>query len=658
MKKLLIVLFTGLIAASTLSAQYSVAWTNLNLIDPANDYTRDAVYNRNTDHVLVATRKYSEPQVVILDAASGDSLGLMDNTGIEGGTYALNLIDIDDDGAIYICNLSAPQYTPNSTLKIYRYTDESATPVLIFDDALGGGRFGDSFATIGSGSDVYLYTSGQGNDQLAVITYDGGANATLDSYITLPEAGAARHGISPMEPGGRLWINGADEALPAPRLIASDGTVIATVPDSLASAGGTSTITHNTLGEYKIITVANAFSSSIRSVRYFEDEIGTVTFDYFGDNSDSLALAYNGVIKPNANGTAALSYDSRRNRMITIIGQNSLASLSLEPLLKTSTPRDSVLTVSIDGSNDFFPTDHVGLSNGRDMYLTWSEGKVFFGVTGHTLVDATETNYLYVAFDLDPDGSNGTMTPPTGIGENAGGVAQLPFNADVVYEVEPWEAADYMIGTIYKWNGSEWTEGLFDGNFASQGALAYADEGDRKLAEVAAIENDPGIGTDFTNLSMMVYMAEKTSSGNVLSAFPDNNPTGNGVSFTHYFYVDSLGRGMFPTDTNYVHIKQTEGTGVGSENPGIIEQVALTQNYPNPFNPMTTINYSLPRDVKVQLNLYNVRGQLLSTLINSKQYQGMHHYEFDGSDYSSGIYFYRLNVDGQTTEMHKMVLLK
>jgi len=540
MKKLLIVLFTGLIAASTLSAQYSVAWTNLNLIDPANDYTRDAVYNRNTDHVLVATRKYSEPQIVILDAASGDSLGLMDNTGIEGGTYALNLIDIDDDGAIYICNLSAPQYTPNSTLKIYRYTDESATPVLIFDDALGGGRFGDSFAAIGSGSNVYLYTSGQGNDQLAVITYDGGAGATLDGYITLPEAGAARHGISPMEPGGRLWINGADEALPAPRLIASDGTVIATVPDSLASAGGTSTITHNTLGEYKIITVANAFSSSIRSVRYFEDEIGTVTFDYFGDNSDSLALAYNGVIKPNANGTAALSYDSRRNRMITIIGQNSLASLSLEPLLKTSTPRDSVLTVSIDGSNDFFPTDHVGMSNGRDMYLTWSEGKVFFGVTGHTLVDATETNYLYVAFDLDPDGSNGTMTPPTGIGENAGGVAQLPFNSDVVYEVEPWEAADYMIGTIYKWNGSEWTEGLFDGNFASQGALAYADEGDRKLAEVAAIENDPGIGTDFTNLSMMVYVAEKTSSGNVLSAFPDNNPNLQIINWPKQHYENGV----------------------------------------------------------------------------------------------------------------------
>jgi hypothetical protein len=339
--------------------------------------------------------------------------------------------------------------------------------------------------------------------------------------------------------------------------------------------------------------------------------------------------------------------------MVTVIGQNSVSSVSFEGLLKTSTPRDSNLVIDIDGMNDFFPTDHVGTSNNRDMYLTWSSGKFFVGVTGQTLVDATETNFMYVAFDTDPTGDNGTNTPP----EDAGGVKSLPFKADIVFAIEPWNEPDFMLGTIYKWDGSQWNSTLFDGNLASQGALAYADTGAGKLAEFSAIMNEVGLGTDYTDLAVMTYVAEKGASGAVLSAFPADNPTETGAAFTHYYYVDSLAEGLFPTDTEDVQIKSNP-SAIQMNNSGIVETYKLEQNYPNPFNPVTTISYRIPMASQVELNVFDITGRLVKTLVSGQQKAGSYDVSFDASTYSSGVYFYQLQADGKQVHTRKMILIK
>ncbi len=88
----------------------------------------------------------------------------------------------------------------------------------------------------------------------------------------------------------------------------------------------------------------------------------------------------------------------------------------------------------------------------------------------------------------------------------------------------------------------------------------------------------------------------------------------------------------------------------------------LQQNYPNPFNPTTTISYSLEKDVVVRLNIYNINGSLVRTLVNGYQVRGYHHVTWDGVDnngnrVSSGIYFYSLNVNSQKV-VKKMTLIK
>ncbi|HWR84024.1 MAG TPA: T9SS type A sorting domain-containing protein [Candidatus Deferrimicrobium sp.] len=83
----------------------------------------------------------------------------------------------------------------------------------------------------------------------------------------------------------------------------------------------------------------------------------------------------------------------------------------------------------------------------------------------------------------------------------------------------------------------------------------------------------------------------------------------------------------------------------------------LAQNHPNPFNPATIIEFSLPRAGQVHLDVFNILGQSVVSLINQTLPAGQHTVEFDGSGLTSGIYFYRLDFNGANLT-RKMTLLK
>ena len=91
---------------------------------------------------------------VLVDAASGDSVGILSNTGISGGIFAFNQIKATSDGQIFTANLAI-----NGESRIYRWANETADPVLVFADSLGQ-RLGDSFGVIGSGDSVMYSCTG------------------------------------------------------------------------------------------------------------------------------------------------------------------------------------------------------------------------------------------------------------------------------------------------------------------------------------------------------------------------------------------------------------------------------------------------------------------------------------------------------------------
>jgi len=92
------------------------------------------------------------------------------------------------------------------------------------------------------------------------------------------------------------------------------------------------------------------------------------------------------------------------------------------------------------------------------------------------------------------------------------------------------------------------------------------------------------------------------------------------------------------------------------------QRFALEQNYPNPFNPNTVIRYQIPEMKKVTLKIYNILGQEIRTLVNTKQAAGVHSVVWDGKDQyghavSTGVYLYRMQA-GDFVMTKKMVLVK
>lgn len=83
----------------------------------------------------------------------------------------------------------------------------------------------------------------------------------------------------------------------------------------------------------------------------------------------------------------------------------------------------------------------------------------------------------------------------------------------------------------------------------------------------------------------------------------------------------------------------------------------LAQNYPNPFNPTTKIEFSLPSENNVEIRIYNLLGSEITTLLNEKKKAGNHFVVFNGSYFSSGVYFYKI-VSGNFSAIRKLTLLK
>jgi len=98
-------------------------------------------------------------------------------------------------------------------------------------------------------------------------------------------------------------------------------------------------------------------------------------------------------------------------------------------------------------------------------------------------------------------------------------------------------------------------------------------------------------------------------------------------------------------------------TDVNLNSDIVPSEFKLWQAYPNPSNPNTLLKYSIPRTEKVTLKVYDILGREAATLVNEKQEPGTYTVEFDGSQFSSGVYFYRLEA-GSFNDIKKLILLR
>jgi hypothetical protein len=97
--------------------------------------------------------------------------------------------------------------------------------------------------------------------------------------------------------------------------------------------------------------------------------------------------------------------------------------------------------------------------------------------------------------------------------------------------------------------------------------------------------------------------------------------------------------------------------GITDDQSHVPSAFELSQNYPNPFNAKTSIKYNLPRESNVTIEVYDIQGRKIETLISEKQAAGYYTVIWNAEDVSSGMYFYKIRTD-EFEETQKMLLLK
>lgn len=135
---------------------------------------------------------------------------------------------------------------------------------------------------------------------------------------------------------------------------------------------------------------------------------------------------------------------------------------------------------------------------------------------------------------------------------------------------------------------------------------------------------------------------------------------------TDYFFADicflNENTGYLIGDQGMI-LKTTNGGGnfvIGMSDPAIEAPVyfRLSQNYPNPFNPVTQINYEVPEKSFINITVFDILGRSVQLLVNEHKTTGKYSINWDGSDYSSGVYFIRMTINGLNSIEKKMVLVK
>jgi len=160
----------------------------------------------------------------------------------------------------------------------------------------------------------------------------------------------------------------------------------------------------------------------------------------------------------------------------------------------------------------------------------------------------------------------------------------------------------------------------------------------------------------YDDVSIVVLDSVGQSSG---YSFTDTDVT---PGETYYYTVRAVDNRGLLGDALLVEAETTP-SAIDGEKVLVPFETKLVGNYPNPFNPSTTISFSLPTQMPVRLDIYNLKGQLVRTIISETQSKGEQLAVWEGCDDSSrhlasGIYFLCLKIDGKQQKPRRLVLLK
>lgn len=172
----------------------------------------------------------------------------------------------------------------------------------------------------------------------------------------------------------------------------------------------------------------------------------------------------------------------------------------------------------------------------------------------------------------------------------------------------------------------------------------------------------PPEGSFDVRFSSNKFIAEHNSQFKKIEINTDNYPvklTSNNIDLIVVYNNGTERYEKSLADDETVTITDPQIKSVNVKSKAAPQRFALLQNYPNPFNPSTIIEFKLAKKSEVKLTVYNILGERVKTLTSGELSAGSHKVKFDaGNNWSSGIYFYKLEINNSRIITKKMILLR
>lgn len=298
---------------------------------------------------------------------------------------------------------------------------------------------------------------------------------------------------------------------------------------------------------------------------------------------------------------------------------------------QTSINNRFVNSIAVNGNYVFAATDNYGIYLSTDNGTTWMQTSF-----GNMSVNKLAVNGNYIFAGLPNNGGvyrstdNGTSWTQTSLNNRI--ISSLAVNGNYVFAGTNGPPVGYGIYVSTN-NGVDWTQSSVNNDaiwaLAVNGNNVYA--GSYAPGNKIYVSNDNGTSWTVKN-----------------EGLPSTAITGLCIS-NNYIYATTW-YSAYRRQLGEI----TEVHRLLNEIPG---KFSVSQNCPNPFNPSTLIEYTLSVPNYVNLTVCDLLGCEITTLVKEKQNAGRYHVVFDGSNLSSGIYFYKF-VAGEYTETKKLILMK
>ena len=217
---------------------------------------RGLAYGNN--QLYLVSRVGNATNVRRLSPITGADLGGLNVSGISGGTFAVNMVAVSQDGAIYVGNLAT---AAGAHFKVYRWANDAAAPTVAYDAAPGLPRLGDSFALIGSGASTRIAVSGTGTPGFLVVDPTTGTGTPVSVAGT--QAGNFRLGLTWVDGDTVIGSHGGENPTPF-RVVDIAGSTGTLVASPIGTSGGERPIGYAVIAGIPLFASVDSVSSAVR----------------------------------------------------------------------------------------------------------------------------------------------------------------------------------------------------------------------------------------------------------------------------------------------------------------------------------------------------------------------------------------------------------